>query len=167
MNWPAPLDRLASQVLEAAADSRQLVLVGIPTRGVALAGVGAIAWKASVAIRWIRGSLDPTFHRDDLERVGTRLVQATNLPADLSDRHVVLVDDVIFTGTHSAGRPGGPAGLGASAAGEFAGDGGSRPPRVADPAGFLRPGCAHQPPGEHSGVPAGHRPEECVALVRP
>jgi pyrimidine operon attenuation protein/uracil phosphoribosyltransferase len=33
------LDRLASQVLEAAADSRQLVLVGIPTRGVALADV--------------------------------------------------------------------------------------------------------------------------------
>jgi pyrimidine operon attenuation protein/uracil phosphoribosyltransferase len=45
-----------------------------------------------------QGSLDPTFHRDDLERVGTRLVQATDLPTDLSDRHVVLVDDVIFTG---------------------------------------------------------------------
>jgi pyrimidine operon attenuation protein/uracil phosphoribosyltransferase len=44
------------------------------------------------------GSLDPTFHRDDLGRVGTRLVEATQLPGSLDDRQVVLVDDVIFTG---------------------------------------------------------------------
>jgi pyrimidine operon attenuation protein/uracil phosphoribosyltransferase len=44
------------------------------------------------------GSLDPTFHRDDLERVGTRLVEATQLPVSVEGRHVVLVDDVIFTG---------------------------------------------------------------------
>jgi pyrimidine operon attenuation protein/uracil phosphoribosyltransferase len=92
------LDRLASQVLEAAADSRQLVLVGIPTRGVALADVLAARLEALCGHPVDQGSLDPTFHRDDLARVGTRLVQATNLPADLSDRHVVLVDDVIFTG---------------------------------------------------------------------
>ncbi len=92
------LDRLASQVLEAAADSRQLVLVGIPTRGVALADVLAARLEALCGHLVDQGSLDPTFHRDDLARVGTRLVQATNLPADLSDRHVVLVDDVIFTG---------------------------------------------------------------------
>jgi pyrimidine operon attenuation protein / uracil phosphoribosyltransferase len=92
------LDRLASQVLEAAADSRQLVLVGIPTRGVALADVLATRLEGLCGHPVDQGRLDPTFHRDDLERVGTRLVQATNLPADLSDRHVVLVDDVIFTG---------------------------------------------------------------------
>jgi pyrimidine operon attenuation protein/uracil phosphoribosyltransferase len=45
-----------------------------------------------------RGSLDPTFHRDDLERIGTRLVEATSLPGGLDGRQVVLVDDVIFTG---------------------------------------------------------------------
>jgi pyrimidine operon attenuation protein/uracil phosphoribosyltransferase len=44
------------------------------------------------------GSLDPTFHRDDLERVGTRLVEATQLPVPVDGRQVVLVDDVIFTG---------------------------------------------------------------------
>jgi Pyrimidine operon attenuation protein/uracil phosphoribosyltransferase len=92
------LDRLASQVLEVAADSRQLVLLGIPTRGVALAGVLAARLEALCGHPVDQGSLDPTFHRDDLARVGTRLVQATDLPADLSDRHVLLVDDVIFTG---------------------------------------------------------------------
>jgi pyrimidine operon attenuation protein/uracil phosphoribosyltransferase len=92
------LDRLASQVLEAAGDSRSLVLVGIPTRGVALAEVLAARLAELCGHPVERGSLDPTFHRDDLERVGTRLVQATDLPSDLSGRHVVLVDDVIFTG---------------------------------------------------------------------
>lgn len=92
------LDRLASQVLEAAVDTRRLVLVGIPTRGVALAQVLAARLEALCGHSMAQGQLDPTFHRDDLERVGTRLVQATDLPPDLSDLHVVLVDDVIFTG---------------------------------------------------------------------
>jgi pyrimidine operon attenuation protein / uracil phosphoribosyltransferase len=92
------LDRLASQVLEAAADSRQLVLVGIPTRGVALATVLAGRLEGLCGHAVAQGSLDPTFHRDDLDRVGTRMVQATHLPSDLHDLHVVLVDDVIFTG---------------------------------------------------------------------
>lgn len=92
------LDRLASQVLEAAGDSRRLVLVGIPTRGVALAEVLATRLSELCGHPVAQGTLDPTFHRDDLERVGTRLVEATDLPADLSDLHVVLVDDVIFTG---------------------------------------------------------------------
>ena len=92
------LIRLASQVLESVTDSRELVLLGIPTRGVALAQVLAhqIGRIAGHAVD--QGSLDPTFHRDDLGRVGTRLGIPTELPADLKDRSVVLVDDVIFTG---------------------------------------------------------------------
>ena len=45
-----------------------------------------------------RGSIDPTFHRDDLERIGTRMPQITTLPNSVEKRQVVLVDDVIFTG---------------------------------------------------------------------
>jgi pyrimidine operon attenuation protein/uracil phosphoribosyltransferase len=92
------LDRLATQVLEAVVDSRHLVLLGIPTRGVALAEVlgNRLAELCGHAVE--QGSLDPTFHRDDLDRIGTRLVQATDLPVDLDGRHVLLVDDVIFTG---------------------------------------------------------------------
>lgn len=92
------LDRLASQVLESVADSQGLVLLGIPTRGVALARVLSGRLEAICGHPIAHGSLDPTFHRDDLERVGTRLVEATQLPVPVDGRPVVLVDDVIFTG---------------------------------------------------------------------
>ncbi|MBM5815781.1 MAG: bifunctional pyr operon transcriptional regulator/uracil phosphoribosyltransferase PyrR [Cyanobacteria bacterium K_Offshore_surface_m2_239] len=92
------LDRLASQVLEASADSSDLLLLGIPTRGVALARVLAERLQAITGHAIPCGSLDPTFHRDDLNRVGTRLVEATSLPVSVDDRLVVLVDDVIYTG---------------------------------------------------------------------
>jgi len=92
------LNRLASQVLESAADSYQLVLLGIPTRGVALAEVLAQRLEALCGHPIACGSLDPTFHRDDLDRIGTRLATPTHLPADLEGRDLVLVDDVIFTG---------------------------------------------------------------------
>jgi pyrimidine operon attenuation protein/uracil phosphoribosyltransferase len=92
------LNRLASQVLESVADSDQLVLVGIPTRGVALAEVLAQKLQQLCGHPIACGSLDPTFHRDDLERIGTRLSTPTQLPVDLEGRDLVLVDDVIFTG---------------------------------------------------------------------
>ena len=92
------LDRLASQVLESVGQSQELVLLGIPTRGVALAKVLARRLEALCGHAIPHGSLDPTFHRDDLERVGTRLVEATQLPGSVDGRAVVLVDDVIFTG---------------------------------------------------------------------
>ncbi len=92
------IHRLASQVLESVADSHQLILLGIPTRGVALARVLATTLGELCGHPIACGSLDPTFHRDDLERVGTRLPTPTDLPADLDGREVVLVDDVIFTG---------------------------------------------------------------------
>ena len=92
------LDRLASQVLETVADSRALLLLGIPTRGVALAEVLAERLSVLTGQSIDRGTLDPTFHRDDLERVGTRLAAPTQLPVALDGREVVLVDDVIFTG---------------------------------------------------------------------
>lgn len=108
------LDRLASQVLECAGDSHALLLLGIPTRGVSLARVLAGRLRALCGHPLDWGSIDPTFHRDDLERVGTRLAEATQLPAGVDGRHVVLVDDVIFTGRtvraaleslHTWGRP--------------------------------------------------------------
>jgi len=92
------LNRLASQMLESVVDSEQLVLVGIPTRGVDLAEVLAQRLEALCGHPIACGSLDPTFHRDDLDRIGTRLSTPTPLPADLEGRDLVLVDDVIFTG---------------------------------------------------------------------
>ena len=92
------VSRLASQVLETISDSRTLFLVGIPTRGVQLSKVLATELESIVGHPIDQGSLDPTFHRDDLLRIGTRMVQPTELPASVEGRQVVLVDDVIFTG---------------------------------------------------------------------
>jgi pyrimidine operon attenuation protein/uracil phosphoribosyltransferase len=92
------LDRLASQILEGLPAISDLWLVGIPTRGVALSSVLAERLETISGQPVARGSLDPTFHRDDLHRVGTKLGQPTDLPGSLEGRIVVLVDDVIFTG---------------------------------------------------------------------
>ena len=92
------LARLASQVLESAEDSRNLILLGIPTRGVQLSKVLARELERLSGHAISQGAIDPTFHRDDLERIGTRLPQLTTLPTSIEDRQVVLVDDVIFTG---------------------------------------------------------------------
>ncbi len=92
------ITRLASQVLESIQDSQTLLLLGIPTRGVHLSRVLAKELEVIAGHPIAHGSLDPTFHRDDLKRVGTRMVQPTDLPANVEGRQVVLVDDVIFTG---------------------------------------------------------------------
>ena len=44
------------------------------------------------------GIIDPTFYRDDQNRVATRLVKATNIPTTIEKKDIVLIDDVIYTG---------------------------------------------------------------------
>ena len=60
------LSRLASQVLESAEDSRRLMLLGIPTRGVQLSRVLARELERLTGHAISQGAIDPTFHRDDL-----------------------------------------------------------------------------------------------------
>jgi len=92
------LKRLSSQILESVADSNLLFLLGIPTRGVYLSRVLAKQLQDLTGHPIPQGSLDYTFHRDDINEIGTRIVQQTELPLSIENRHVVLVDDVIFTG---------------------------------------------------------------------
>ncbi len=90
--------RLASQLLERVTDAESLFLIGIPTRGVHLSKVLAKQIESITGNNVDQGTLDPTFYRDDLPRVGARLVEPTSLPSSLEGREVVLVDDVIYTG---------------------------------------------------------------------
>ena len=92
------IKRLASQILEKVPDNVSLLLVGIPTRGVYLSKLLATFLEELSGQPVENGCLDPTFHRDDLSRVGTRIVQVTDLPSTVEEREVVLVDDVIYTG---------------------------------------------------------------------
>ncbi len=92
------LNRLASQVLENISNSDRLLLLGIPTRGIQLAEVLANELSEKAGHKIEQGVIDPTFYRDDLARVGTKLAPSTEISSSLEGREVVLVDDVIFTG---------------------------------------------------------------------
>ena len=92
------IKRLASQILEKIPNVSSLLLIGIPTRGVYLSKLLAKYLEELSGQPVENGCLDPTFHRDDLARVGTRIAQVTDLPSSVDDRDVVLIDDVIYTG---------------------------------------------------------------------
>jgi len=92
------LSRLTSEIIEKVKNLENLLLVGIPTRGIDLAGVleKELSFKTGVNIK--KGIIDPTFYRDDQNRVGTRLMKATDIPTPIERKEILLIDDVIFTG---------------------------------------------------------------------
>ena len=92
------IKRLASQILEKIPNISSLLLIGIPTRGVYLSKILAKYLEELSGHPVENGCLDPTFHRDDLARIGTRIAQVSDLPSSVDDREVVLIDDVIYTG---------------------------------------------------------------------
>jgi len=89
---------MAHQILEANRGAEGLVLMGIPTRGVALAHRLAAVMDEVEGVRVPVGSLDVTMYRDDLRRQPTRAVGHTHLPVEVDDSTVVLVDDVLYSG---------------------------------------------------------------------
>jgi pyrimidine operon attenuation protein / uracil phosphoribosyltransferase len=90
--------RLASQIIERAQDIRQLVLLGIQTRGVPIAHSLAQQIHQLEGVTVPVGAIDITFYRDDLDSIGARTPGETHIPIDLNGKTVVLVDDVIYTG---------------------------------------------------------------------
>ncbi len=93
------LRRLAFEIVAFAGGTDRLVLVGIHRRGVDLARrLGRIIGdgdEGAVA----RGELDITLYRDDLETIGpTPVIGKTDIPMELTERCVVIVDDVLYTG---------------------------------------------------------------------
>lgn len=90
---------LASQIVERNGGTEDLLLVGIRRRGVPLAERIAARIEQLEGKRPITGQLDITLYRDDLSTIGPRpVVNRTDIPEDVNDRTVVLVDDVLFTG---------------------------------------------------------------------
>jgi pyrimidine operon attenuation protein / uracil phosphoribosyltransferase len=73
--------------------------VGIQRRGVELAERLARLIEQEEGVTVGRGAIDITLYRDDLELVGPKpVIGETRLPTDLSGTHVVIVDDVLYTG---------------------------------------------------------------------
>jgi pyrimidine operon attenuation protein/uracil phosphoribosyltransferase len=93
------LSRLASQIVERNVGVADLLLVGIRRRGVPLAERIADKIKQLEGQRPPTGQLDITLYRDDLSTIGPRpVVNKTDIPADITDSTIVLVDDVLYTG---------------------------------------------------------------------
>ena len=93
------LQRMAVEVLELAHGTDDLVLIGIQRRGVELADRIAKLINEQEGTNVPRGALDITLYRDDLGTVGPKpVIGETHLPGDLTDKHAVIVDDVLYTG---------------------------------------------------------------------
>src|SRR3954447_14113520 len=93
------LTRIAHEVLERNKGADDLVLIGIPTRGVPLARRLARRLEEIEDRTVPVGELDVTMYRDDLRSQPVRTPAATTMPdGGIDDKIVVLVDDVLFSG---------------------------------------------------------------------
>ena len=92
------LSRLTSEIIEKVKNLENLLLVGIPTRGIDLAEVLEKELTCKTGVKIKKGIIDPTFYRDDQNRVGTRLIKVTEIPTPIDKQEIILIDDVIYTG---------------------------------------------------------------------
>jgi pyrimidine operon attenuation protein/uracil phosphoribosyltransferase len=93
------ITRLGHEIVERQGGTDGLVLIGIQRRGAVLAHRLADAIAASEQVRLPVGALDISLYRDDLSELANYpIVRPTELPFDITDRTVVLIDDVLFTG---------------------------------------------------------------------
>ena len=93
------LTRISHEILESNKGADDLVVLGIPTRGVVLADrLAATLTSISGSIVPV-GSVDVTMYRDDLRRQPTRSPRPTSVPSGgIDGKTVVLVDDVLYSG---------------------------------------------------------------------
>lgn len=93
------LIRISHEIVEKHGGTADLALVGIQTRGVPLAERLASAIENHEGVRPPVGSLDISFHRDDLDPGSPHPhVKSTDLPFPLQSSTLVIVDDVLYTG---------------------------------------------------------------------
>jgi len=93
------LRRMADEIVELNNGTDGLVIVGIQRRGVQLAAQIVSSISAREGAEVPQGALDITLYRDDLQTVGPRpVVGQTRIPVDIDGQHVVIVDDVLYTG---------------------------------------------------------------------
>ncbi len=93
------LARIAHEIIERNKTIEHLVVVGMRTRGVPLAERLATNMEALEGLKIPVGALDISLYRDDLSSINPQFsVQSTDIPVDIADKSVVLVDDVLYTG---------------------------------------------------------------------
>ena len=93
------LTRIAHEIVERNRGPTNLVFVGVPRPGPILARRLADAVASFEDVQVPTGAVDISLYRDDLvRRTTTPPMHPTNIPVDITDRDIVLVDDVLHTG---------------------------------------------------------------------
>lgn len=93
------LTRIAHEILERNKGAENLALIGIHTRGIPIAARLAAKLQELEGVDVPLGRLDITLYRDDLSEIARQpIIRETEVPFDLSQRRVILVDDVLYTG---------------------------------------------------------------------
>ena len=93
------LVRISHEIIEKNEGLEDVVVIGIRTRGVPLAERVTTNLKEIEGLEIPSGSLDITLYRDDLTQIANQpIVHQTEIPFDITDKKVVLVDDVLYTG---------------------------------------------------------------------
>ncbi|EPC73128.1 bifunctional pyrimidine regulatory protein PyrR uracil phosphoribosyltransferase, partial [Lacticaseibacillus paracasei subsp. paracasei Lpp41] len=95
------LTRISYEIIEQNKGLNDLVLVGIKTRGIYLAHRIAKRLEQLEGLQVPVGELDIQFYRDDVHKIDHDHqpdVEGAQLPVNITGKHVILVDDVIFTG---------------------------------------------------------------------
>jgi pyrimidine operon attenuation protein/uracil phosphoribosyltransferase len=91
--------RISHEIIESNKGSHNLVLLGIPTRGVHIAARISATILEHSKVEVPTGRLDVTLYRDDLSVQPTRKVGKTIIPAEgIANKTVVIVDDVLYSG---------------------------------------------------------------------
>ena len=93
------LARISHEIIERNKSTEHLVLVGMRTRGVPLANRLAANIEGFEGVNIPVGALDISLYRDDLSSLGLQpIVKSTDIPVNIDNKAVVLVDDVLYTG---------------------------------------------------------------------
>ncbi|MFC1478125.1 bifunctional pyr operon transcriptional regulator/uracil phosphoribosyltransferase PyrR [Candidatus Margulisiibacteriota bacterium] len=93
------IKRVAHEIIENTSRPKDLVLIGIISRGVQLAERIAKEIHKAEKVKVPVGRIDISLYRDDLSTKGSFVaVRETNIPCDITDKYIVLVDDVLFHG---------------------------------------------------------------------
>jgi pyrimidine operon attenuation protein/uracil phosphoribosyltransferase len=94
------LARIAHEIVERNKGAEDIVLVGMRTRGVPLARRIAEIIEGFEGIPTPVGALDISLHRDDIlpSELGSASSNLTDIPISITNRRVILVDDVLYTG---------------------------------------------------------------------
>ena len=98
-NVAIAIKNIVTEILKKYTDLKKVVLIGVITRGVYIAKRIQKTIEEEKKVKLPIATLDITFYRDDVNSIANQpKAHETNIPFDLTEKNVILVDDVLFTG---------------------------------------------------------------------